>query len=149
MLFVGTLNNELVALSSSDGKIAWRFKTSDAVWGEPAIAGGMAYFGDLKGNVYAVNVKTGQQTWNSQMDGSVIAGPAAMPDGVVFGTDKGNVQAFGLKGDKLWARTINGKLYTRLQYIQDKVVLGVVGGDKLLLTFDSNGNEGWSFVVPK
>jgi outer membrane protein assembly factor BamB len=151
MLYTGTLNNELVALTGSDGKIAWRVKAADAVWDEPVVSGGLVYFGDLKGNVYAVDAKSGQESWKNQVDGSVIAGPAAMPNGVVFGTDKGNVQAFSPKGEKLWTRTItgNGKLYSRLLYVNDKIVLGVVGGDKLIVTFDNNGNEGWSFVVPK
>jgi outer membrane protein assembly factor BamB len=149
VLYVGTLNNEVVAVKASDGAVVWRYKASNAVWSQPAIANNEVIFGDLNGYVYALDAAKGTEKWKTQLTGAVIGGGAVMPNGIVFATDQGNFQAFDFNGGKLWARTINGKLYSNLSYTNGLIVAGVVGGDKLLMTFDANGNEGWSFAIPK
>ncbi len=52
LLYVGTLNSELVAIRLTDGQIVDRFKTEGWVWGNPVRVDEKLYFGDLNGVLY-------------------------------------------------------------------------------------------------
>ncbi|MCU1267512.1 MAG: hypothetical protein JWM21_3830 [Acidobacteria bacterium] len=54
---------------------AWTFKTGDAIWSSPALAGNTVYFGSNDGFVYALNAKTGKQVWQFKTDGRVMSRP--------------------------------------------------------------------------
>jgi len=149
VLYVGTLGNQLFAVDSRTGKIVWEFPTAGGVWSGPALVENNLFFGDLKGNIYIVDAGTGKQVLQIPGTSPITASPLITTDKAIFVNEAGVVTAFDLAGKQLWNRTINGKLYTTPVLAGDRILVGVTQGDQLLVTFDQNGNQGWSFAVPK
>ena len=158
-LYVGTFSNELVALSSADGKALWHVPTTGWVWAGPAEDNGKLYFGDLKGSLYAVDPTNGNVLWkNETQDGSVnaISDRVLVVGGVVYyTTENGNLNAVdAATGKAKWNKTVGGdkpgKLYGSPQLVDDKTILiAPVGIDPLLVAFDLSGNKQWEFTPTK
>jgi outer membrane protein assembly factor BamB len=149
MLYIGTLSNELLAIKAETGQIIWRFAAQGGVWNKPVVIEGSVYFGDLSGTVYALDIKTGKKRWTLDAGGPVVAGGMLTPEGMVFCTENGNVLMVSPEGSKTWTRTIKGKLYSAPVVASDRLVIGVMGGDVLLVAMDFKGNDLWSFVPSK
>jgi outer membrane protein assembly factor BamB len=145
ILYVGTLNNELLAVNSADGSILWRFPTSGGVWATPALNGNNLYFGDMKGTFYVVDRTTHQLLTSFQPDGPIVDTPLVLADKkeVIFGTEAANLVAVDLSGKQLWSTnpTINGKLYSSPLLVGDRIVVAVTQGDQILVTLDQDGKS--------
>jgi len=53
-VYVGTNEENVYALDTSDGSEQWTFETGDAVHSSPAVVGGTVYVGDFSGSLYAL-----------------------------------------------------------------------------------------------
>ena len=53
VVYVGSNDGHMYALSSKDGALRWKFKTKDSVESSPTVHGGRVYFGSNDGNLYA------------------------------------------------------------------------------------------------
>ena len=65
-LFYGTLDGEVVSLSSSDGKEEWRTQTSSEVLSPPATNGNIVAVHSTDGSISGLDFKTGTQRWIHQ-----------------------------------------------------------------------------------
>jgi eukaryotic-like serine/threonine-protein kinase len=148
-LYVGTLGREMVAVRAADGSILWRFTTEKEVWGTPVLHEGILYFGDLSGKIYALNAADGTQAWQMDAGGAVTGGAALLADGLVFSTENGSVLLVGFDGTKKWTQTITGKLYGTPVVSNDLIVVGVTGGEDVLVVLTVEGTIKWTFKIPK
>jgi len=55
VVYVGSLDANLYALSTVTGAKIWSFKTGSYVRSSPAVSNGVVYVGSLDGVLYAVN----------------------------------------------------------------------------------------------
>lgn len=149
-LYLGNMAGAVMAIKPSDGSIQWKTDTSGQIWSSPVLYQDTLFVGNSNGKVFAISVKDGSVKWTKDAGGAIIAGGVALSDGVVFPTEDGNVIAFAFDGQKeLWRQTINGKLYTTPVISGQMVVVAVTQGDKLLQSFNQNGQLAWPFVAPK
>jgi outer membrane protein assembly factor BamB len=139
----------MLAIDSKTGKVIWRHTSPGTIWSRPLVIGNNLYFGDFTGKATALATKDGSPVWAIDMAGPVIASPTAFKDGLIYVMETGDVQAVTLDGKKSWSHKINGKLYSTPAVIGDRLVVPVTSGDKLMVALDTNGNEVWSFVMPK
>ncbi len=149
VLYVGTLASEMLAIDSQTGKVLWQHASAGTVWGTPLIDGTSLYYGDFSGKAYALSTKDGSPVWAADLAGPVIASAALFNNGLIFVMETGDVQAMTLDGKKSWSHKINGKLYSAPAVVGNLAIVPVTSGDKLLIALDANGNEVWSFVMPK
>jgi len=149
VLYLGTLGKQVLAVNAKDGQVVWKVATDGMVWNQPVYHDGAIFIGDMNGSLYALDVKTGAQKWKLNAGGPVIATAALLPEGVVFVDENGGVKMINFNGEIVWTRSINGKLYTSPVVAGERVVLGVTGGDHLLVALDLRGNDLWSFDLPK
>jgi eukaryotic-like serine/threonine-protein kinase len=148
-IFIGTLANEVLAIDVN-GRIQWRVPTENAVWTRPTQYNGTVYFGDLEGVVYAVNVENGSIVWRKNLGaGAIVGSGVVFEDQIIFVTENGRVEAFGPGGESRWNRSFNGKLYSSPVVTGNRLFIGVVQGDNLLVALDSNGSELWTFTPVK
>ena len=63
VVYVGSTDQSLYALSQADGSLKWKFATRGPILSSPAVGSGLVYFGSLDGNIYAVDVTTGKERW--------------------------------------------------------------------------------------
>jgi outer membrane protein assembly factor BamB len=146
ILYVGTFNNEIVALQAADGEILWRVATGDWVWGGPVLQGERLFFGDLSGKIYAVDAKTGAIIWQQQPGGTITESPLVTEDAVYVTTETGNIFALDLDGKILWTKTITGKLNASPVKAGDLILIAATKSDALIYAFDSDGTQVWTFT---
>lgn len=146
ILYIGTIANEVVAIDAETGKILWRFLTSGAVWSKPTLYNDTLYIGDSNGKIYALNRADGSVLWEIDSGGSIMGSGAINSDGLVFTTMEGDVIAINYAGEKLWSTTIDGTLYNGALVEDDVILIVITKGEKLLVAYNLNGTERWSFI---
>lgn len=149
MLYVGTLANDLAAVNSSTGKIAWKFKANAEIWSRPVLLDGNLFFGDLGGTIYCINSQNGKMVWKLDAEGVITASGAAYPDGIVFSTESGSVLGISPKGEKLFTKTLTGKINGSPVVGADRIIVATTEADNLLVAFDFKGIDKWTLPPPK
>jgi outer membrane protein assembly factor BamB len=149
VLYIGTLASEVLAVNSDSGHVIWRRPSPGTIWGTPVVIGTNLYFGDFSGKATALLAKDGSPVWTIDLTGPAIAPPVQFKDFLVYAMETGDVQAVTIDGKKSWTHKINGKLYSTPVVMGDRLMVPVTQGDRLLVALDTNGNEVWSFVMPK
>ncbi len=151
-LYAGTMGKEMVALNSDTGTVAWRYTAPGNIWGRAILKDDVLYFGDQSGAITALSAESGAKRWEYPAGSPVIASGAFLgEEGIMFPAEKGEVVAVDYQGTKLWSQPINGTLYSNPVQIGDRVVVAVTQGtDSLLLVaYNQNGTQAWTFVQPK
>jgi outer membrane protein assembly factor BamB len=149
MLYVTTLARELIALSTDDGEIQWRRKFEESLWSQPVIHEDNLFFGDLSGKAYSVSRMDGTDIWTQALNEPVTGKPTVTEDSVVFATENGTLVALSFTGDRLWSKTIEGKLYNGPVQFNDKLLIGIALGESPLKLVTTAGQDVWTFIPPK
>ncbi|MCU0784008.1 MAG: PQQ-binding-like beta-propeller repeat protein [Verrucomicrobia bacterium] len=68
-LITGTVDGNIVALSTKDGSELWKHPTNGGVYPSPAISDGRAYTGSWDGHYFALDEKTGRPHWTYAKEG--------------------------------------------------------------------------------
>lgn len=144
-----TISGDLWAINPQNGSVVWKQKLEGGVWSTPLLDNGILYVGTDKNKIYAVSADKGSIVWQAAMPSPVIAGAGKLKDNVIFAGENGEVAAYSVDGTAAWTRTITGKLYATPAVAGDLAVFPVTKGENVLVSFDANGNQGWTFVVPK
>ena len=111
VVYVGSYDCNLYALSAATGALVWKFTTGNAavcyaVYSSPAVAGGVVYVASSDGTVYALNAATGAKLWSYTAGGLVISSPAVANGVVYVGSYDDNVYALNAAtGALLWKFT--------------------------------------------
>lgn len=93
-VYAGNIDTHLYAVDKQTGKLAWKFKTGDAVYSAPSIAKGTVYFGSMDGSLYAVDAQTGKEKWTFKTGGPIVWSSPWIGDGVVYiGSRDGKIYA--------------------------------------------------------
>ena len=143
-LYIGSMDNQMVALDLSTGNILWTYDTESSLWGESLLVENTLYFADSGGQIYALDVETGDAIWMTEYSGNVIGGLAPMEDGFVMATEEGVVKAFNFDGSPKWEATLGGEIFQAPAIGNDYIVVGTVGGDQLIYGFSQTGVQLWS-----
>ncbi|MCU0784010.1 MAG: PQQ-binding-like beta-propeller repeat protein [Verrucomicrobia bacterium] len=68
-LFTGTVDGNIVALSTKDGRRLWKRPTNGGVYPAPAVSEGRVYTGSWDGYYYALDEVSGQTVWAYAKEG--------------------------------------------------------------------------------
>lgn len=149
LLYVGTLASEMVVVDAASGKVIRRTPSDGEIWAKPILQDGNLYYGDMSGKFYAVSSDDGTIKWTIKASGPVLAPATINSDGIIVSSETGEVAALDMSGKQLWSHTVSGKLYATPVIFSDRIVVGALNGDKLMVALGQNGNELWSFTAPK
>lgn len=83
--FLGTADNQLVALNAETGVELWRFATGHSIWGQPSYKEGTLFVTSLDKNVYALNADSGEMLWSTELGGA-IASKATVDTSLIYVT---------------------------------------------------------------
>jgi outer membrane protein assembly factor BamB len=162
-LFVTTLDERMVALSTPDGKRLWSYQATAAatsVLGEPAPAysDGLVVGGFGSGDLVALRAESGTLAWsdslaaargqNSLADLSAIRALPVIVDNVVYAIGVGGLMlALDLRsGRRLWERDIAGN-YT--PWVAGGWIF-LLNQDQLLICLDrTDGHVRWTSQMPQ
>ena len=130
VVYVGSRDRNLYALSASTGALLWKYTTGDSVDSSPAVANGVVYVGSADFNLYALNASTGTLLWKYTTVDFVDSSPA-IANGVVYvGFYDFNVRALNAStGALLWQYTTGSAVYSSP---------AVANGMVYVASFDSN-----------
>jgi len=87
----------VLALSATDGKQLWQYKTTDGVLGAVAVRDGKAYACSRDGSVYVLDAKAGTLLRKFDTGAAMVCSPVVTDVGVYVSTGSGKV--FGIKRD--------------------------------------------------
>jgi outer membrane protein assembly factor BamB len=150
ILYVGTFANELIALSIENGEEVWptRVATDDWIWSGPALSNDILYFGDLSGKLYAINRENGSPFWGQPvtLEGAVAGTPLVTEGAIYIGTEAGFLYKLDKDGTQDWKQAIEGKIYTSPVQVDELIVVALIESDSVLIAFNANGGQAWSFV---
>ena len=139
LLYVGLLDNRILALERQTGRQAWSYKAQDPVPGSAAVDGGIVYIGSRDGSLHALDASTGKEIWKLDTRG-FPASPPAVYNGRVFVTSsEGDLYGRDSRtgGKRLQVRT--GKLAIRPPAAGNGMVYFEAGGDVLAVDAMARG----------
>jgi len=160
---------KLVAVNMSDGSRLWEVSletakpagggfgcapasTPVAVYGNPAVAGGLVYVGGYNGKIYAINSSSGALRWVYPREGNlqpIIGGPVVALGKVYFGCSDGKVYALdAATGDTQpgfpFSTGDKNKIWSTPAIDGDTLYIGSF--DKKLYALNANdGSKKWEF----
>jgi len=131
-------------------RLAWTFKTGDAIVSSPVAADGLVYFGSSDQHVYAVDIASGKQKWSFKTDDLLDAPPLVYDGRVYIGSSDFFFYALDAKTGKLsWKFETGDKILggANLVKTSDGRTLVVVGSyDCKLYCFDpASGKKIWVY----
>jgi outer membrane protein assembly factor BamB len=151
-LYLGTFNNNAVALDPGDGSTIWEVPTKAWVWQPPVVQDGVAYILDVAGNLTAVNAADGSVIWTAALDGPSQASPVVDAEtGIVYvGQTSGKVRAFSIAdGKSIWEVELSGPVYGTLQISGDRLLVPVLGGEYHFASLlKTSGAKQWTYTQP-
>jgi outer membrane protein assembly factor BamB len=154
LIFVGTIDGSLHAVSMEERKITWTFRGSDeaaSIWGAPVITEAAVFFGDEGGNLYAVSPQDGSAIWPSPYaaGASLVAGGVETENGVLFTTDDGRIFTINTDKEPRPVASLDTAVYATPLYFDGRVVTAPAVKEALLQAFDLTGKEVWKFIPSK
>ena len=153
VLYVGTLNKEMFAVSAETGNIVWQKSVDSLIWSSVVVVNDMVLVGDELGRVYSFNAADGSLNWTGEMGSAVTAQVVVLEETFVVVSRDRDVVAFNFEGGKEWTRSVSdstGMLNGDPVYVDGLIIIPLTqGSDKMLVAYDANGNEVWSFVPEK
>jgi outer membrane protein assembly factor BamB len=135
VLYVGTWNNEVIALNAKTGRRKWRFQADNEVNTSAAYWKRTIYIGSDGGTLYAINARNGKLRWSAQSNSRFgsrefwYATPTVAYGRVYIGNTDGTMYVFGAKsGRLLWARPLGSYIYGGAAVYRRKVFVGTYDG---------------------
>ncbi|MFH1003859.1 MAG: PQQ-binding-like beta-propeller repeat protein [Chloroflexota bacterium] len=164
-LYVGSMQGELVALNMANGNRRWMAKLESAapsgggfgctpstsgtvaIYGTPAVAGGLVYVTGYNGMVYAFKVDSGAAAWPAPatLGGPVIGGAVVAAGNIYFGAADDRVYALdAASGSKVWEFKTGDKIWGTPVVYGDTLLVGSF--DKTLYALSlADGSKKWAF----
>jgi outer membrane protein assembly factor BamB len=109
VLYVGSGDNALHAVTAATGKGVWRFETTGPIRTDAAVDAAHVYVGSLDGFVYAVDRQTGKEVWKKNTYGPATTSPTLVGGRLVVGNRNGLLAALDpATGETAWRMTFWG-----------------------------------------
>lgn len=104
LVFAGSDQGELLAVSLDTGKKVWLKKLGLSLSAGPAAGYGMVVVGSTKGAVIALDAATGRVLWKTRVNSELLSAPAIGEKVVVMRAVDGHLHGFDARnGTELWS----------------------------------------------
>ncbi|MGE0212225.1 MAG: PQQ-binding-like beta-propeller repeat protein [Parvibaculaceae bacterium] len=162
MVFVVTVSNDVVALSTSDGAQLWRYqgtgeRAATISSSSPAVANGFVVVPSTSGEVTAFRISDGQPLWSDPLTSgdptsslanlNDVAGRPVIADGQVYAiAHAGRMAAFLLSnGEQAWSQDISG---TQTPWVAGGYIFVISGRNSMVAISRSSGAVKWTQKLP-
>ncbi|MBL4807360.1 MAG: PQQ-binding-like beta-propeller repeat protein, partial [Rhodobacteraceae bacterium] len=159
-LFVGSGFGEMLALSTENGAVRWRYAFDAPIRSAPTVADGQVYFVSRDDVAHALNAATGALQWEIRGPHATNAGilggasPAVNGSTVILPFSSGQIFAATTVGTVRWRADVNttrlsttrgtiGEITGDPVILNGRVYLANQGGQTASITL-TNGNQNWS-----
>jgi outer membrane protein assembly factor BamB len=147
MVFVGTSDNQLLALDAEIGDLIWSYETEHSVWAEPVYADGVLYVVSLDNYVYALDAGSGDLLWRAEMGGSIASRPVLADGRLYVSSFDRAVHVLDVSsGEQLWQADADTWVWGAPALSEDAVFFGDLDGHIFAVERD-NGSPRWEAQV--
>src|SRR5262249_19882356 len=101
VVYVGSSDEHLYALSLADGKEKWKYK-SGPFKAAPAVRDGSVYVGDSNGLFHCVSAKDGKKRWTFETGAEITSGANFAGDLILFGSYDETLYCLTADGKEKW-----------------------------------------------
>lgn len=124
-------DDKLYAVSATDGRLLWSYKTKNSLWATPASDGQVVYQPGLDHNLYALNLADGGLVWKNDLGSALLSAPLLTQDGVLYlSTMEGDVVAVkAADGSMIWKTSTGARLWATPVLHEDTLYVGNAGGN--------------------
>jgi outer membrane protein assembly factor BamB len=103
VLYVGSGDGSLHAVTATTGKRVWRFQAKGKIRTDAVVDGPRILFGTFDGMVYALDRQTGREIWHKDSRAAVTSSPMVMGGKLIVGNRGGLLTAFSSEtGEITW-----------------------------------------------
>jgi outer membrane protein assembly factor BamB len=147
---IGSYDGNLYCLSARDGKLLWKFTTSNYVHATPVISGGIAYLAGCDEIFRGIRIADGKEVLQFPSGGYTGASPALLGQTAYYGTFGNEVVSADLGRKRIVWRYENPNrqfpFYSSAALLADRIVVG--GRDKLIHCLNiKTGKAIWTFAT--
>ncbi len=144
VVYVGAYDNNLYAISATNGEFIWKYPTDGGIVTRPVFDESNVYFGSEDHRLYAVSHRTGKINWTFDTTGAIRSSPKIAEGHVFFGSDDGSMSAVNiLSGRRTWKVDAGAPVRSSPCITSDYVYFGTEDGE--LFCVDFRGTIKWRF----
>ncbi|MBA3298991.1 MAG: PQQ-binding-like beta-propeller repeat protein [Thermoleophilaceae bacterium] len=154
VLYAGSWDHNVYAVSARTGRKVWSFQTDGRVNTSAAYSKGSIFIATDGGSVYALNARTGKLRWRAQSQSRFgsreffYATPVAAYGRIFIGNTDGIMYAFGQRtGKLLWAHPLGTYIYSSAAVYGQRVYVGTYDG-KFFALDAATGKTRWERDMP-
>ena len=151
IVYVGSLDGKLYALSADTGQVKWTFATAGKIRATPAVDQGTVFIGSWDNLFYAVDAGSGKIRWASPVGGQVQS-TAVVADNLAYcASRKASVVALDVKtGELKWEHSYGSNMWVKSSpRLVDGVIYIGSSGSKMVLGLDAlTGSPTTIFISP-
>jgi outer membrane protein assembly factor BamB len=143
VVYAGSANGYLYAVSSLNGTRLWSYGQVDRIHSSPAVSDDMVFFGSNDGYMYALWLN-GTLAWKFQTGDAIFSSPALSKYMVFFGSNDGYMYALWLNGTLAWKFQTNNKLISSPLFAYGLLYFASVDGS-VYSFYPETGKMQWNY----
>ena len=148
IVIFGNDSGQIVAINYENGKIIYKKKINQSIYGGFAISNSAAFFGDNSGNFYSCNLKTGKINWKIQTGAKILMTPVIIGDKIIIGNLEGDLFSVNIHNcKKLWENKLEGVLNASPYASKNLLFVPNLNGDLFLIN-QNDGTINKKIVLP-
>jgi outer membrane protein assembly factor BamB len=103
VLYFGSMDRNVYALSAETGNVLWQYETGGAVVATPLLVDDLVIVGSFDKSLYALNAASGEVAWSFEADDWLWAGAVFDGERIIASSMEGTVYALDRDGNSVWA----------------------------------------------
>ena len=133
VVYFGSQDGYVYAVSLADGSLVWRYQTGGAVVAEPLIHGNLLIVGSFDRQLYALGLAAGDLRWQFEAENWWWATPVSSGRVIMAPSMDGNVYALNESGSLLWKHDTGAPVVSDPVLVEQGLVVANVDGKLSLL----------------
>ncbi len=143
VLYVGSSDGKVYALSVTYGENKWDFDTGGKIWTAPTVSDGVVYVSNYAKQLYAI--KDGNELWHKDYSTAIASSPVVSGGKIFFGTFDNYLHAVNSSnGETMWT-FLGGKWFWAPPVVQNGIVYAGCLDKRVYAIEATTGKELWNF----
>ncbi len=144
VLVIGSYDNNMYAVNSSNGSFLWKYATDGGIVSRPVVADGTVFVGSEDHRLHAVSMRTGKVVWTYYTDAPIRCSPRIAEGHIFVGSDDHYLHAINIAGSRRAWRVEASEAVRSTPFITNEYVyFGSESGDFYCVDF--RGEIKWRF----
>lgn len=143
-VYLGTADNQVLALDLIDGSLIWQYETGHSIWGRMEYLDGTLYVNSLDKTLYAFNADTGDVRWQKTFDGALAGHPVLVDETLFIASFDRKLHALSAQdGAEQWAFDAQNWIWDSPAYANGSVYFADIDGNVYAVNA-STGEQVWT-----